>query len=329
MKVIQQRLQQKREQVAREEKAGFPRREAAVIKYSYYDNCSKNASDVERDSLTCSLILPSHSIAFTDRHYRNHLPAEGVPAKIIHLLQQVYEGTASCVRVNGRTSEDFPVHTGVRQGFVSSPILFNTVVDAIMRKVFIDRRGVQFGDNDYITDLMFADDSLIFADTEAEASVIIHDIKSSACSYDLTINADKTKVFTSDGSRAIINLQQVQHFKYLGSIAEEQKIAATAGITNRIGQTAVAFGTLTWCFWCKSNINISTKMRIFKSLILSALLYGAESWTLLQRDLKKLEMFQMRCLRRILGMSIRDKIRNETIREWCYNEPTIYEEVQK
>ena len=148
--------------------------------------------------------------------------------------------TTSCVRVNGRTSEDFPVHTSVRQDCVSSPILFNPVVDATMRKVFIDRRGVQFGDNDYVTDLMFADDSVIFADTEAEASAIIHDIKNAAYSYDLTINADKTIVFTSDCSRAIIQLvnvqlEQVQPFKYLGSIVEEQKIAAMADITNRIG----------------------------------------------------------------------------------------------
>ena len=37
----------------------------------------------------------------------------------------------------------------------------------------------------------------------------------------------------------------------------------------------------------------------------------------------------MGCLRRILGISIRDKIRNETIWKWCCNQPTIYEEVQK
>ena len=97
---------------------------------------------------------------------------------------------------------------------------------AIMRKVFTDRRRVQFGNDDYITDPMFADDSVIFADTEAEASAIIHDIKNAAYSCGLTINSDKTKVFTSDGIRAIINidniqLELVQHFKYLGSIVEE------------------------------------------------------------------------------------------------------------
>ena len=96
---------------------------------------------------------------------------------------------------------------------------------------------------------MFADSSVIFANTEAEASAIIDDIKNAAYSYDLIINADKTQVFMTDGFRAIINhdnvqLEQVQYFKYLGSIVEEQKVAATADITNRIDQAIVAFGTL-------------------------------------------------------------------------------------
>ena len=253
MKVIQQRLQQKGEQVAREEHAGF-RPERGCCDQIFV------LRQLLEERIRCGKKLVIVFIDFAAAFDCVHRPAlwkslvaEGVPAKIIHLLQQVYERTTSCVRVTRRSSEDFPVHTDVRQDCVSLSIVFNTVVDAIMRKVFTDRRGVQFGDNDYITDLMFADDSVIFTDTEAKASAIIHDIKNAAYSYDLTIDADKTKVFTSDGSRAIINLdnvqlEQVQHFKYLGSIVEEQKVATMADITNRIDQATAAFGALTWCF---------------------------------------------------------------------------------
>ena len=267
-----------------------------MIKYSYYDNCSKNASDVASYSLSCSLILPPHSIGSTDRHYGNHLS----PKECLLRSSTYYTGYTKGQQVAFASTKEHPKMflciSGVRQGRVSSPILFNTVVNLIMRKALTDRRGAQFGDNDYITDLTFADDSVIFADTEPEASAIIHDIKNAAYSYGLTINTHKTKVFTWDGSLTIINhdsvqLEQVQHLKYLGSIIEEEKTAATADIINRIGQAAAASRTLTWCFWRKSNINISTKMRIFRSLILPVLLCGAESWTLLQTDLKTLELF--------------------------------------
>uniref|UniRef100_A0AAX7VLJ7 Reverse transcriptase domain-containing protein n=1 Tax=Astatotilapia calliptera TaxID=8154 RepID=A0AAX7VLJ7_ASTCA len=38
--------------------------------------------------------------------------------------------------------QEFPIMTGVRQGDVVSPLLFNIVID-VMRKAFEGRRGVQ------------------------------------------------------------------------------------------------------------------------------------------------------------------------------------------
>lgn len=101
-----------------------------------------------------------------------------------------------------------------------------------------------------------------------------------------------------DGSQVTVyligaRLEQVKEFKYLGSIIQEQKIATTANIANRIGQAAGVFGSLKLCLWCKINVNIATKVRIYRSLILLALLYGAESWTLLQVDLEKLKVFDI------------------------------------
>lgn len=63
------------------------------------------------------------------------------------------------------------------------PLLFNSLVGAIMRKIFRGRQGVQFGEDQFATDLALVDDSAIFADTEA------NDIPSAtALPYELTIN---------------------------------------------------------------------------------------------------------------------------------------------
>uniref|UniRef100_A0A3Q4HTA2 Uncharacterized protein n=1 Tax=Neolamprologus brichardi TaxID=32507 RepID=A0A3Q4HTA2_NEOBR len=59
------------------------------------------------------------------------------------LLQTAYNGSTSQVRIHDEVSEEFPIMTGVRQGDVVSPLLFNIVIDAIMRKAFKGRRGVQ------------------------------------------------------------------------------------------------------------------------------------------------------------------------------------------
>ena len=50
-------------------------------------------------------------------------------------------------------------------------------------------------------------------------------------------------------------------------------------------------------------------------MIPSILLYGAETWTLKETDENKLNTFKMNCLRKILGVTRLDRIRNVDIRE--------------
>lgn len=54
-------------------------------------------------------------------------------------------------------------------------------------------------------------------------------------------------------------------------------------------------------------------MRVFRTMVMSVLLYGAETWTITQKDVRKLRTFHMKCLRDILGVTRWDKIRNESI----------------
>ena len=53
----------------------------------------------------------------------------GVPEKIIRLVSALYTDTTSRVRVDGQLSSAFPVSSGVRQGCVLAPDLFNTGMD--------------------------------------------------------------------------------------------------------------------------------------------------------------------------------------------------------
>ena len=62
-----------------------------------------------------------------------------------------------------------------------------------------------------------------------------------------------------------------------------------------------------------TNLSKATKMRVFRTLVMSVLLYGAETWTITQKVLRKLRTFHLKCLRDILGVTRWDKIRNENI----------------
>ena len=50
------------------------------------------------------------------------------------------------------------------------------------------------------------------------------------------------------------------------------------------------------------NICLSTKLKVYRAVVLTSLLYGCEAWTRYRRHVKQLENFHMRALRSILGI---------------------------
>ena len=93
------------------------------------------------------------------------LGLHGVPPKLINLMSKIYSGTESAVRCGGTISDIFPVVTGVRQGCVQDPTLFSAGMDWVLGRMSERSScGASFG-NVKISDLDFADDAVIFAET--------------------------------------------------------------------------------------------------------------------------------------------------------------------
>ena len=65
--------------------------------------------------------------------------------------------------------------------------------------------------------------------------------------------------------------------------------------------------------WGNPMLTIATKMRIYWACVLTTLLYGSESWTPYAHQERRLNVFHMRNLRRILGVRWQDHIRNKDI----------------
>jgi len=55
----------------------------------------------------------------------------------------------------------------------------------------------------------------------------------------------------------------------------------------RIGKAASVFGRLV-NIWKSKNISLAMKIRLYDSLVISTLLYGAESWPLSVTQMKKI-----------------------------------------
>jgi len=67
--------------------------------------------------------------------------------------------------------------------------------------------------------------------------------------------------------------------------------------------------------WKSKKISLSVKTRLYKALVLPTLLYSAELWPVSVTQMKKLEVAHHRWQRSILGISWKDIVTNEKVRE--------------
>ncbi len=73
--------------------------------------------------------------------------------------------------------------------------------------------------------------------------------------------------------------------------------------------------------WKRRCISRQTKLRMYRALVSSMLLYGPETWNLTIRDCNRLNAFYMSCLRRLETVKWYHHVRNSTIRQQTKQHP--------
>src|SRR5215469_8771565 len=64
-------------------------------------------------------------------------------------------------------------------------------------------------------------------------------------------------------------------------------------------------------------MSLGMKRRVFESIVVPKVMYGSEAWSLNAKKRNDLEVFEMKSLRSMCGVSIRDRVRNVRIRKRC------------
>jgi hypothetical protein len=65
----------------------------------------------------------------------------------------------------------------------------------------------------------------------------------------------------------------------------------------------------------KRELEMKTKNRMYQSVIAPILLYASESWPTQEKHVSRRAATEMRCYRKIVGKTQRDRVRSERIRE--------------
>ena len=252
------------------------------------------------------------------RHY-------GIPDNFVDIIQELYDGSTSCVVDNGRTSDWFPVETGVKQGCVMSGFLFNIIIDWVMRNTTNARRGLRWKFTTVLEDLDYADDIALLSSRHKDLQEKCSRLQQVSRYTGLCINTTKTKVLRTNGkvtdtiSIDGLEVKDVNSFIYLGANVHGV-VGSHEDITRRLSIARRAYATLN-PVWRSKTYSKHTKLRIFKSCVTSILLYGAEMWRVTSTDMERLDVFHRKYLRRILGIFWPYTISNRDLYERARESP--------
>lgn len=167
-------------------------------------------------------------------------------------------------------------------------------------------------------DMLYAGDLIVAEDTPShlQARLIAWQKALESKGFKINSTKRKTMVFLKTHEPLVITdsngnvMKQLESFRYL-----ESMVNATGGCEKVVKHRIKA----AWQKWkdllgvvC-DQIPIRVKGKVYKTMIRPVLIYGAEAWSLRRKDEEMLERTEMRMLRWILGISLKNKKRNEDI----------------
>ncbi|BHF82522.1 hypothetical protein SprV_0802566000 [Sparganum proliferum] len=146
---------------------------------------------------------------------------DGVPTEIIAMIKAYYRSTIARVPVRNNLPQPFGIRSNNRQGCILSPILFNYAIDWLLGRALHEGDAVEFAPGHRLTDLDYADDIALLASSFGDLQSMVSRVNEVAKSVGLSINAGKTKVFSSgipDQEKAPLGvdgcqLEEVDSFK--------------------------------------------------------------------------------------------------------------------
>ena len=84
-------------------------------------------------------------------------------------------------------------------------------------------------------------------------------------------------------------------------------------VTSRIEKAGTVYQIWRRKVFRSRNLSKETKMRVFRTMVMSVLLYGTETWSVTKKEIRKLTTFQIWCLRDILGVTLWHRHHNSDI----------------
>ena len=134
------------------------------------------------------------------------------------------------------------------------------------------------------------------------------------------MNVGKSKVMrctrNEDGARLNVMLNgethEVDQLKYLGSVITANG-GVEANVPHRVNEGCKVLGALKGVMKNRG-LRMNVKKVLYEKVIVPTAMYGSESWSMKVTEIQKLNVYEMKCLRSMTGVSWLNRVRNEVVR---------------
>ena len=233
----------------------------------------------------------------------------GIVENYVQLVQDVYEGSKTVVMCAVGTAESFKVGVGLYRGSALSPFLFAVMMDRLADEVGREPPWM----------MLFADDIVICEETREEVEQRLESWKYALERRGMKVSRSKTEYLCINGGNddktvkmEDTKVPRVKEFKYLGSTVQE-----SGGCERQVKKRVQA----EWNGWrrvseviCNKRLSARVKGKVYSSVIRPAMVYGLETVAVTKKQVEEMEVAEMKMLRFAMGVTRKDKIRNEHIR---------------
>ena len=245
------------------------------------------------------------------------LHQKGITGPIWQIINKWYTSSTTSIIWDNQQSRPFPCRQGVRQGGVLSPFLYCLFVDELLDILAQSGCGVSIGDV-YCGSPMYADDLALVASTPEELQAMLDLVAIYADKWQYQLNADKSSVMVLGESAKTRLSARTSRKWYIGqeeiSEADEQHHLGIlrSVLTSTIHRASERCTAARSSFFALNSIGSRfgclhplTSYRLYQTLCIPILLYGAEIWTLSDVELNMLEWVHRKILRTIQGLPTR------------------------
>ena len=221
----------------------------------------------------------------------------------------MYDGATTTVRSAAGLTKEFKVGVGLHQGLALSPFLFAIIIDRLTEDL---RKDAPW-------DMLFADDIVLCIQNHRELEEDLEIWRNVLERRGLKVSRSKTEylrvVGVDDGEELKLQREKVKrakNFKYLGSTVSND------GRCEKEVRRWIQAGWMSWRkvsgVLCDRKLSAKVKGKMYKSVVRPTILYGMETVAETERQMGKMEVAELKTVRWVLGVTRKDKIRNEYVR---------------